>query len=57
MTDRTLDVSPLFCGEYIRDRDTFARFGGQKTAFQYVRLSDTTEIEDTETVFLSGPDF
>ena len=57
MTDRTLDVSPLFCGEYIRDRDTFARFGGQKTAFQYVRLAAPEDITDDDTVSVSGPDF
>lgn len=54
MTDRTLDVSPLFCGEYIRDRDTFARFGGQKNAFQCVRLTDPEDIGDI--VSVSGPD-
>ena len=48
--------SPAFEGERIRKEEMYCEFGGQRTpAFEWLRMLDTSEVEDGK-IELTGPD-
>ncbi len=54
--DRSAEVSPLYCGEWIRDDDLFVRSGGDTVAFQCVLPEKYTPGGSPVSVCVEGPD-